>query len=148
MKLICININRDTMKSLDHYLENHLEPLLWSSRYFIVISVLCSIIAAISLILVVGIIDGSHFISNVLSYLQISFDYSHSTESIVRLTNARNNLTFSLVEMIDSFLLSGVLFIFGFGLYELFISKISPASGSSPKGKILNIRDIDELKIN
>lgn len=134
------------MPSFEELLEKRFEPLLWKTRYFILISVLCSILTGVALIVLVGLLDLTHFIGSMWEYLQVSI--SHSTKATPSMSplDARNNLTFTLVEMIDTFLMAGVLFIFGFGLYELFISRISPASGCTPKSKILNIRNIDELK--
>ncbi len=51
-----------------------------------------------------------------------------------------------MIEIVDGFLMSGVLFIFGFGLYELFISKLNIAGNFEVQGKILNIQSIDHLK--
>ena len=130
----------------DCFLDNHLEPLLWMSRYFILVCVLCSIGAAVLVIIFVGLSDSIHFIFSLGDYLQLTFNDDQTTTNSSSITDARNNLTFTLVEMIDAFLMSGVLFIFGFGLYELFISRITPAKTSTAKGKILNIRNIDELK--
>ena len=134
------------MKTLDDFLETYFEPVLWKTRYFILISVLCSIVAAITLTFFVGLMDVSHFFSSLWEYLQLSMQAGQGASTVAAHTDARNELTFSLVEMIDTFLMAGVLFIFGFGLYELFVSKISPAKGSSTNGKILNISNIDELK--
>ena len=50
-----------------------------------------------------------------------------------------------IIELLDGFLLAGVLMIFAFSLYELYISRLEPAQLNPQKGTILNIRDIDTL---
>ena len=50
-----------------------------------------------------------------------------------------------LIGAIDLYLMAIVLFIFGFGLYELFISEIDVAKRSA-SSKILEIHSLDELK--
>jgi uncharacterized membrane protein YqhA len=50
-----------------------------------------------------------------------------------------------LIGAVDLYLMAIVLFIFGFGLYELFISEIDVAKNSAAS-KILEIHSLDELK--
>ena len=120
--------------------ERVFETLLWNSRYFIILGVLASIFAAILLVLSASL-EAVHLAGSF-------FNFIFSTGIEV----PRNSIILQLVEMIDGFLMAGMMFIFGFGLYELFISPINISSKNNPdeesivKGKILNIKNIDELK--
>ena len=51
-----------------------------------------------------------------------------------------------VVATIDAYLLGAVLLIFAFGLYELFLSKLEPASQSDQSSHVLIIRSLDDLK--
>lgn len=52
-----------------------------------------------------------------------------------------------IINSVDSYLFATVLLIFSMGLYELFISKIDPASRTpESRPNWLNIRNLDDLK--
>ena len=56
-----------------------------------------------------------------------------------------NNLLFKIISSIDLFLIGIVLLIFGFGVYELFISEIDFAKGKFADST-LKINSLDQLK--
>ena len=56
-----------------------------------------------------------------------------------------NELLFKIISAIDLFLIGIVLLIFGFGIYELFVSEIDFAN-SKFNESTLKIRDLDQLK--
>ena len=89
---------------------NKFENILWSTRFVVIIAVVLSIISSISLFLIGGwdIIQATIF-NNPLFNEEI---------------NNSNNLLFKIISSIDLFLIGIVLLIFGFGVYELFISEI------------------------
>ena len=94
---------------------NKFENFLWSTRFIVIIAVVLSIISSISLFLIGGwdIIQAT-----VLNNPLFSQEISNS-----------NNLLFKIISSIDLFLIGIVLLIFGFGVYELFISEIDFAKG-------------------
>jgi uncharacterized membrane protein YqhA len=56
-----------------------------------------------------------------------------------------NELLFKIISAIDLFLIGIVLLIFGFGIYELFVSEIDFANTKFTEST-LKIRDLDQLK--
>ncbi|QYK04756.1 YqhA family protein [Shewanella zhangzhouensis] len=114
-------------------MKNQLERLLWSSRLSVIFGVVACIVAAL-VVFVMGAKDMLHMFHLLWDYLA-----SGSLE-------VRNDLVMVVIEILDTFLLGAVLLIFAFGLYELFIRDIKPASESQVGGKILIISSIDSLK--
>lgn len=111
--------------------ENHFEKLLWKLRYIVILSVILSMIASISLFLI-----GSWDIIYSIVYQNPLFN--------AEVTN-NNDLLFKIISSIDLFLIGIVLLIFGFGVYELFISEIDFAKGKFAEST-LKIKSLDQLK--
>ena len=111
--------------------ENIFEKGLWNLRYVVILSVILSILASISLFMI-----GSWDIIYSIIYQNPLFS--------PEITN-NNDLLFKIISSIDLFLIGIVLLIFGFGVYELFISEIVFA-----KDKFINstlkINSLDQLK--
>ena len=110
---------------------NKFENFLWSTRFIVIIAVVLSIISSISLFLIGGwdIIQAT-----VLNNPLFNQEISNS-----------NNLLFKIISSIDLFLIGIVLLIFGFGVYELFISGIDFAKGKFADST-LKINSLDQLK--
>jgi len=110
---------------------NKFENFLWSTRFIVIIAVVLSIISSISLFLIGGwdIIQAT-----VLNNPLFNQEISNS-----------NNLLFKIISSIDLFLIGIVLLIFGFGVYELFISEIDFAKGKFADST-LKINSLDQLK--
>ena len=51
-----------------------------------------------------------------------------------------------MITLIDGYLLGAFMFIFGFGLYELFLGDLDVARSSHASGKILRISSLEDLK--
>ena len=64
---------------------------------------------------------------------------------IILFDESSNNLLFKIISAIDLFLIGIVLLIFGFGIYELFVSEIDFANAKFTEST-LKIRDLDQLK--
>ena len=86
------------------------EGILWSTRYIVIFSVISSVVASIVLFLV-----GSYEIVETI-FKQIS--------NLLNNQSYHQELLVGIIQGIDLYLISVVLMIFGFGIYELFISKI------------------------
>ncbi|MCB4743121.1 MAG: YqhA family protein [Sulfurovum sp.] len=115
--------------------ESTFENILWSTRFFVLLAVIFSMIGGISLFIVASI-DVWHVAVMVFeNYFGHAVHVSHFHEKIVT----------ELIGAVDLYLIAIVLFIFGFGLYELFISQIDVAKKSAAS-KILEIHSLDELK--
>ena len=114
------------------FIERIGEKILWSTRYVVLIAVISSVLAAIALF---GV--GSYEIFNAI------------LNEIPRLMTdhreAHDRLLVGVIAGIDLYLIGVVLMIFGFGIYELFISKIDIAR-SNLDITILEIENLDELK--
>ena len=107
------------------------EKILWSVRYITILAVILSIIAAFTLIIL-----GSWDIIEAVIFYNPLFDESISNN---------NDLLFKIISAIDLFLIGIVLLIFGFGIYELFVSEIDFANVKFTEST-LKIRDLDQLK--
>ena len=107
------------------------EKLLWNVRYITILAVILSIIAAFTLIIL-----GSWDIIEAVIFYNPLFDHSIFNN---------NELLFKIISAIDLFLIGIVLLIFGFGIYELFVSEIDFANAKFTEST-LKIRDLDQLK--
>ena len=112
-------------------LENKFEKALWNTRFVVLIAVVLSIISSITLFLL-----GGWDIIQVTIFSNPLFNQN---------TNANNDLLFNIISSIDLFLIGIVLLIFGFGVYELFISEIDFAKGKFTDST-LKINSLDQLK--
>jgi len=112
-------------------MENKFEKFLWNFRYITILAVILSIFSAFTLI----VIASWDIIEAVIFYNPL-FDASISSN---------NELLFKLISAIDLFLIGIVLLIFGFGIYELFVSEIDFANSKFTEST-LKIRDLDQLK--
>jgi uncharacterized membrane protein YqhA len=112
-------------------MENKFEKFLWNFRYITILAVILSIFSAFTLI----VIASWDIIEAVIFYNPL-FDASISSN---------NELLFKLISAIDLFLIGIVLLIFGFGIYELFVSEIDFANAKFSEST-LKIRDLDQLK--
>jgi len=112
-------------------MENKFEKFLWNFRYITILAVILSILSAFTLI----VIASWDIIEAVIFYNPL-FDTS---------IGSNNELLFKLISAIDLFLIGIVLLIFGFGIYELFVSEIDFANAKFSEST-LKIRDLDQLK--
>ena len=112
-------------------MENKFEKFLWNFRYITILAVILSILSAFTLIVI-----GSWDIIEAVIFYNPLFDAS---------IGSNNELLFKLISAIDLFLIGIVLLIFGFGIYELFVSEIDFANAKFSEST-LKIRDLDQLK--
>ena len=109
------------------------EHCIWRSRLFVVFAVIASIFAGILMIAV-----GS---------VAVFWDFSHFSEILspnISLEETQKTLTIHAISAMDTFLIATVLFIFGIGLYDLFIRKITVTeTGDSSE---LVVTGLEQLK--
>ncbi len=116
-------------------IEKLFEGLIWRSRFVVILAVIFGLLGAIVLFIIAS--------------LDI---YNISVYTITALlTNAHpaklhENLVSTIIGAVDLYLIAVVLFIFAFGLYELFISEIDEAMNDKKTSKILEIHSLDQLK--
>lgn len=115
-------------------LEKLFESTLWSSRFITLSAVIFSILAAFALFFVASA-DLYHVLVTTYQYFFAGIHPENFHEDIVA----------EIIGAIDLYLIAVVLLIFGFGIYELFISEIDVAKDSG-NDKILYVSSLDELK--
>ena len=108
-------------------MNNIFEKVLWNARYITILSVVSSFTL---------LVIGSWEIIEAVIFYNPLFD-----ESIT----SNNDLLFKIISAIDLFLIGIVLLIFGFGIYELFVSDID-FTNSKFNESTLKIKDLDQLK--
>ena len=96
-------------------IENKFEKSLWSTRFIVLVAVILSIISSVTLFLLGG-----------WDIIQATVNNNPLFNQNI---NTNNELLFKIISSIDLFLIGIVLLIFGFGVYELFISEIDFAKG-------------------
>ena len=110
-----------------YFLEEKIEKILWWTRFIVLIPVIVSLL--IFLLLIVGIII-KFFKLNALFFTK-GFD---------------EHILAGIVSIIDISLLSVIILIFAWWIYELFVDEIDVNDQQKTKAKTLIIKDIDELK--
>jgi uncharacterized membrane protein YqhA len=118
--------------------ERVLELFLWNTRFMIVVPVIMSIGAALAVLFVTTV--------DALGLFGRIFAYADPGLSTALRTDFRLDVLAQTVTIIDGYLLTAILLIFGLGLYELFVGKINIAEGSSFAARLLHIASIDDLK--
>jgi len=115
-------------------LERLFEGAIWNSRFIVLLAVVFGLIGAI-ILFVVASMDIWHVATNAFTVITTGAHPKTFHEDIVA----------GIIGAVDLYLIAVVMFIFSFGLYELFISDIDQAEGKNGS-KLLAIHSIDELK--
>lgn len=116
-------------------LEQIFERIIWESRLMIILAVIASIFAALTLT-VVGTYD--------ILYTFVELFHAFSDREMYE--QFHKYAVIHIISAIDSYLIATVLLIFGIGLYELFISKIDYAEKDTKSSRVLIIHSLDQLK--
>lgn len=114
---------------------NFFERFILNSRYSIFFTVIFGLIGTFIMI----ILGSLNVIVAVIKLFQLFFDFS-------QLEKYEKVIVTNIISAIDAYLIATVLIIFSFGLYELFIGKITEDSLVRSGAKILIIDDLDQLK--
>lgn len=110
------------------------ESILWSSRYITILPVIFGLTGA-----VICFVIASY---DIFSVMIGSWNYVVNGDHSLDL---HSDAVGVIVGAIDLYLMALILFIFSFGIYELFISEIQ-AMRNSRQAKVLEIKSLDELK--
>jgi uncharacterized membrane protein YqhA len=116
--------------------ERVVEQALWSSRLMVVFAVVASLCGAL-IMSAVGLLNVWNAFSAGLGYAQHTLAFADFQRKAI----------VYIIASIDAFLIATVLLIFGFGLYELFISRIDPAERDDRASRILIVRSLPHLKV-
>ncbi|MDX5895362.1 YqhA family protein [Rubrobacter radiotolerans] len=120
------------------FLERVFERLLWNSRLVMLVAVVASVLLALGAFYV-ALVDLVHL-------LGLIGDYSGPEAVTGRREALRADIITAIVKVLDGFFISAILIIVALGLYELFVNRIDPARYSETTPRILQIRDLDDLK--
>ncbi|MEJ7843445.1 MAG: YqhA family protein [Rubrobacter sp.] len=116
-------------------LEELFERVLWGSRLLMLVGVVASVLLALGTFYV-ALVDLTYFFGLIL-------DYGTGVQARDEL---RADLITAIVKVLDGFLICAILIIVAFGLYELFINRIDMARLSEAGPRLLQVRDLDDLK--
>ena len=116
------------------FIEQFFESTLWNARFFVLLAVIFSMLGGVALFIVASV-DVWDVVVNVVNTYINHLHPEKFHEQIVG----------GLIGAVDLYLMAVVMFIFGFGLYELFISEIDVAKRQGAS-KILEIHSLDALK--
>ncbi len=115
--------------------ERVVETFLWQSRWMVFFAAIASVVSALILIII-----GTLEVFNVIGEM-FSFAYGNASIDTIYSHTIKNVIT-----AVDIYLIATILLIFGVGLYELFISKISFIEEEDRSAGILRIHSLDQLK--
>jgi len=115
-------------------LEKLFEGAIWNSRFIVLLAVVFGLLGAIILFIV-----ASMDIWGVAVYtFNTIVTHAHPEKF-------HEDIVAGIIGAVDLYLIAVVMFIFSFGLYELFISDIEAAEGKNGS-KLLAIHSLDQLK--
>ena len=115
-------------------LERLFEGAIWRSRFIVILAVVFGLLGAI-ILFVVASLD----IWGVAVYTFNTIVTGAHPEKF------HEDIVAGIIGAVDLYLIAVVMFIFSFGIYELFISNIDEAEGKSGS-QILAIHSLDQLK--
>ncbi|MEA1953321.1 MAG: YqhA family protein [Campylobacterota bacterium] len=116
-------------------LEKLFEGLIWNSRFVVILAVIFGLLGAIILFVVASI--------DIWNVAVVTFQVV--THIIPHPEHFHEDIVAGIIGAVDLYLIAVVMFIFSFGLYELFISDIEAAEGKNGS-KLLAIHSLDQLK--
>jgi len=117
------------------FLEIIFEGTIWRSRFVVISAVIFGLIGAFVLFWVASL-----DIWGVAKYTYNAITTHAHPEKF------HENIVGGIIGAVDLYLIAVVMFIFSFGLYELFISDIDEAAEDKKANKILAIASLDQLK--
>ena len=116
-------------------IESIFEGTLWKSRLIVILAVIFGLFGGIALFIVASY-DVWDIMVDVYKFMFHHYHPEHFHAEIIG----------GIIGAVDLYLIAVVMFIFSFGLYELFISKIDDAEDSETGSRVLAIHSLDELK--
>lgn len=115
-------------------LEKLFEGAIWNSRFVVLLAVVFGLLGAM-ILFVVASMDIWGVALYTFDTIMTHAHPEHFHEDVVS----------GIIGAVDLYLIAVVLFIFSFGIYELFISDIDAAEGKNGS-KLLAIHSLDQLK--
>ena len=115
--------------------EKLFEAIIWNSRLVVLLAVVFGLLGAIILFIIASM--------DIWGVAVQSFQVI--THTIPHPEHFHEDVVAGIIGAVDLYLIAVVMFIFSFGLYELFISDIAAAEGKNGS-KLLAIHSLDQLK--
>jgi len=122
-------------KEQNSLIERAFEGAIWRSRFIVILAVIFGLLGAIVLFVIASLDIWNVAVESFKVVVHIIPHPQHFHEDVVA----------GLIGAVDLYLIAVVMFIFAFGLYELFISDIDEAEGKNGS-KLLAIHSLDQLK--
>jgi len=116
-------------------LEKLFEGAIWNSRFIVILAVVFGLLGAIILFVIASM--------DIWNVAVTSFQVV--THAVPHPEHFHEDVVAGIIGAVDLYLIAVVMFIFSFGLYELFISNIDQAEGKNGS-KLLAIQSLDQLK--
>ena len=116
-------------------LEKLFEGAIWNSRFIVLLAVVFGLLGAVILFVIASLDIWHVAVESFQVVMHIIPHPEHFHEDVVS----------GIIGAVDLYLIAVVMFIFAFGLYELFISDIEAAEGKNGS-KLLAIHSLDQLK--
>lgn len=118
---------------IQRFLETVFETFLFNSRLIVILAVIGSLISSVLM-----------FVRGAIVIYQTAVEFFHHPFGG---HDGGEEMSIAFISSVDSFLFATVLLIFAMGIYELFISKIDPASRhEDSRPNWLEIHSLDDLK--
>jgi len=135
---------RSGLTGLTAKIEHIFEHFLWYFRLVIILGVV-GLLMGSSVVFILGILETSHLVVNFFTTLWKNHLHLPVESDLGLLTY--NDLIFSVIKIVDDFLVGIVLLIFGLGSYDLFVSRIDPARDQNDIRPVwLVFSSLEELK--
>jgi uncharacterized membrane protein YqhA len=119
-------------------LERAFERGLWASRLLVVAAVLVTVALAVGA-LVLATFDALYTVRLLAQYADLGLG-GDARDAL------RTEVVTAIVKSLDGYLIAALLLIVALGLYELFVNRIDPATGSPAARRLLQVRDLEDLK--
>lgn len=121
------------MSRIQRALETAFETFLFNSRLIVILAVIGSLVSSVLM-----------FVRGAIVIYQTAVEFLHHPMGG---HEGGEEMSIAFISSVDSFLFATVLLIFAMGIYELFISKIDPASRhEDSRPNWLEIHSLDDLK--
>ena len=119
-------------------LERFFERVLWDSRLLMLVAVVASLLLALGTFYL-ALVDLAYFFGLVLNYSDLG-------AGVAERADMRADVITAIVKVLDGFLISAILIVTALGLYELFVNRIDVARFLEASPRLLQVRDLDDLK--
>lgn len=118
--------------------EGLFERGLWASRLVVVAAVVVTMLLAVGA-LVLATADAVYLVGRLVRYIDPGLA-GDARDAL------RTEVITTIVKSLDGYLIAALLIVVALGLYELFVNPIDTARGSTAGTRLLQIRDLEDLK--